>query len=249
MNNETNTTNATATEEEEDPWALMGQLEESLAIPYGTAFILFITLGVTTLLSCLVISCRMHRRWNKCWPSSLSQIMSCLCVVFFWGMLAAGFFSLAAYSQEFKQVDDYTRFGEVRILDTRIVSDNTTFHGAETSGNESFYEGFVAQLRVTFGGTWGCGKEANDTFCDTYGTITECNRRICDAPLGNCTNEQRTDARTSAMECLANITGSYELPIDNSTFYPSIPPELDPNYPNFPLIGTSRFPRGGVTNA
>jgi len=221
---------------ENDPWAL--EQADPFVIPYDTAFVLFVTLGITTLLSCLVASIRHQKRQDSACPRTCSYWSSCLCITLFFGMLAAGFLLLGAYAEKCRWDDEYNRFGQVRIVDTRVVSDNTTFFDAQSSGGNVFNEGFVAQARVVFGGEWACGSGRNETFCDVYSVITECSRRVCNEQVGECTEGQRIDAFASATTCLVNITGDYEMPIDNSTLDPSIPPQLSETYPEFPMIGT-----------
>jgi hypothetical protein len=213
-----------------DPWQSFEQRMEQdsfAVISYNAAFIVFLILGMTTLLMCVCALRRQSKQRQDGWKCA--QILSFLCTTSFFGMLATGFFLIAVYAQDNRvmqqqQDDDYTGNGIVRIIDTRL--DNTTMNGNEY---------IVAQARIIFGGNWACHNK-NDTVCDTWGTITDCSTQVC---RGNCTRSQRKEAKGNATECLAGIVRDYTLPIDNATIDVSVSPELDSNYPNFPFIGTS----------
>lgn len=243
----------------EDPWQVQYK-DDSFSISDNVAFFLFITLGITTLLTCFVITCRQAKRRNSCVPSSCSQWTSCCCVALFFGCLSAGFLSLGTFAHQDQWMAEYTRHGKVRILDTRIVvtSDNVTLQDSSVSSNASnatddaiwnytttttteYY--MQAQVRVTFGGEWACGRELNETLCDMFVVISECSTRACtnDNSVENCSEEERMQAEVNAMACLINLTGeeySELLPIDNTSLDPTIPPQFHTDYPNFPLLGT-----------
>lgn len=230
-----------------NPWAL--ELEqESLELLENNqvAFIFFTTLGATLLLTCLVALCRQAKRRNSCLPRECGQCSSCLCVAFFFGMLAAGFLTLGTYNNEETWSNQYDDgHGQVRITDTRVVSDNLTIHVGNSTFNKtsSIINEFIAQVRVTFGGEWACGNDLNETLCDGFVVIPQCNKAVCVGdPKGVCSQIEIETGKEHVQHCLAGIVGDYELPIDNATFDPFVSPELDPNYPNIPLIGTS----GGV---
>ena len=225
MNNDTNATEATV--EDNRWWDAYEQ--DAFAISNNAAFGLFLFLGILTLTICIFTIRRQSKRQTT---SSCAQAISYLCILIFFTMLTTGFLLIAAYAQQYRSIQqEHSGAGVVRIIDTRVVSDNTTFYS--TSGDYS--QGFVAQARVVFGGEWACG--TNDTLCDIYVVVTECSKRVCDNL--NCTRSERKQAQENATACLSNLVEDYELPIDNTTIDVGVPPQLDPNYPNFPLMGMS----------